>query len=1026
MKLGSIIRKDFLQLFFVVLSFTLMVLVSYHYVSGIVEKQIFSNAEETLNTAEVTIRSDLREAEVTLYHTSLLVEQWLDHGDSVENIKSYVALLNRALGDDDEDMPEDGDENSFTLDNLISGIAWLPPDTPVAQYNDWYRAAEAAGDGIGFTFPYIDTVTGKQVISLAMNLKGERGENYGIAALNLDFSRLSNYIEDFQANEGGYGMLCDEYLNFIVHPFAEFRNKTMDDTDPGYAKIAKELRSDPSQVNTQRMVDKYGTHMVLIFRQLFNGWFFGIAIPVAAYYHNVDQMALVLSGLGLAFMIILSLILIQLSLSKARSEEENMEKSSFLARMSHEIRTPMNSILGMAELIQRKAVSSEIQEYIEIIHQSGDNLLAIINDILDFSKIESGRLQIQNREYYIASVINDMINMIRPRVAEKSLDFFVNIDGNIPAQLFGDDMRLRQILTNLLSNAVKYTRKGFISLNVAMEPADSETLKLIFAIEDSGIGIKPEDTKKLFSEFARMDSKANQNIEGTGLGLAITRALCQAMGGNVSVTSEYGKGSVFRAVVAQDFSNKKPVVWVIDAEKKRVLFYDWRPQYVQSMENTLRGLGVNYTCAAVFQEFLYNLEHEQYDFAFISSKYAMDCIYALGKRDTPVQLVIMVEPGEISVYREVISIMMPVYSITMANVLNNSPEGNMSQDIKLKIQFTAPDARVLIVDDISTNLRVAKELMAPYNMNIHTCLSGSEAVNLAKNNYYDIIFMDHMMPGMDGIEATSFIRALDSGDGYYQKLPVVALTANALSGQREMFLQQGISDFLAKPIDVQKLNDILEKWLPPEKRVESVQRVIQAGQKQDKSVAFDIAGVDVTLGLSNCGGGTAVYLNILADFCKDAEARLGQITDALNKRDTKLYITLVHALKGAARSIGAVETGEKASWLEKAAAPGDLAALKDKTTDLQENVRVLINNIRATVERYEAEDGREHIDASSLRLDELKKALTDMDIEAVNRMLLDYAGLALDNRTKNMIAEVEQHILMFEYDKAIEKINALF
>jgi len=1024
MKLGAIIRKDFLQLFFVILSFTLMVLVSYHYVSGIVEKQIFSNAEETLNTAEVTIRSDLREAEVTLFHTGLLVEKWLDQGESVEKVKSYMALLNSALDTGAGVTPESESDSDNLQDRLVSSVAWLPSPPSTPQYDSWYRAAEDAGGGIGFTFPYIDTDTGKQLITLAMNLKGKQGEDRGLVALNLDFTQLSGYIEGFHANEGGYGMLCDEYLSFLVHPFAEYRNKTMDDTDPGYAKTAKQLRGAPSQVTTQMMVDKYGTHMVLIFRQLFNGWFFGIAIPVATYYQNVDQMALVLSGLGVAFMLILGFILIQLSLSKARSEEENMEKSSFLARMSHEIRTPMNSILGMAELIQRKAASSEIQEYIEIIHQSGDNLLAIINDILDFSKIESGRLQVQNREYYLASVMNDMINMIRPRVAEKSLDFFVNVDSNIPAQLFGDDMRIRQILTNLLSNAVKYTRRGFISLNVTMENAGSETLKLIFAVEDSGIGIKPEDTKKLFGEFARLDSKTNQNIEGTGLGLAITRALCQAMGGNVTVTSEYGKGSVFRAAVSQNFSNKKPVAWVIDAEKKRVLFYDWRPQYVQSMETTLKGLGVPFTCAAVFHDFLDDLEHQQYDFAFISSKYAMDCIYALGKRDSPVQLVIMVEPGEISVYQEVISIIMPVYSITMANVLNNSPEGAMSHDNKIKIKFTAPDAKVLIVDDISTNLRVAKELMAPYKMNIHTCLSGSEAVNLAKNNYYDIIFMDHMMPGMDGIEATSFIRGFESGDGYFQKLPVVALTANALSGQREFFLQQGISDFLAKPIDIQKLNDILEKWLPPEKRQEPAQSAVQAGQKQENTEIGDIPGVEVSLGINNCGGAAAVYLNILADFCKDAESRLGQITEALNARDTRLYITLVHALKGAARSIGAVETGEKASWLEKAAAPGDLAALKDKTTDLQENVRALINNIRATVARYEAEDGREHIGASSLRLDELKKALAEMDIEAVNKMLLDYAGLALDMRTKNMIAEVEQHILMFEYDKAIEKINA--
>ena len=1024
MKLGKVIRKDFLQLFFVVLSFTLMVVVSYHYVSGIVERQMFFNAQESLNTAELTIRSHLREVEVALFHTGLLINKLVEDGQSTEEIKTYLSMLTNTLSADPSRVSGLMDIYGYVLDNYISGVNWDPPEDYVPQHQNWYKAAKEAKGRIGFTSPYRDEYSGKIIISLSETLKGGHGEDEGILALDMDFSIISDYIKSLHADDGGYGMLADENYVMIVHPFDEYLDKAMDETNQGRRITVQQLREHPERISIQKIVNRSGVQMVLIFKRLFNGWNLGMAIPVAAFYRDVDQMALTLSGLGLAFMIILSFILIQLSLSKARSEEENMEKSSFLARMSHEIRTPMNSILGMAELIQRKAISSEVLEYIEIVHQSGQNLLAIINDILDFSKIESGRLQIQNRNYYIASVLNDMVNMIRPQVAEKSLDFFVNVDSNIPAQLYGDDMRLRQILTNLLSNAVKYTRKGFISMKVEMERLDSTAIKLICSVSDSGIGIKPDDQKKLFNEFARLDSKANQGIEGTGLGLAITRALCRAMGGDVMLSSEYGKGSVFRTVIIQEFESDKPVALVANADKKRVLFYDWRPEYVQSIADTLKSLGISYNCSSVFHAFLNDLEYGKYDYAFISSKYAMDCIYALGKRDTPLELVIMVEPGEISVYREVTSVLMPVYSITMANILNNITEGVLAQDTNLKIQFTAPSAKVLIVDDISTNLRVAKELMSPYNMNVHTCLSGSEAVELAKNNFYDLIFMDHMMPGMDGIEATSFIRGLESGDGYFQKLPIIALTANAVSGQREIFLQQGINDFLAKPIDIHKLNDILERWLPPEKRVETLQP--QPGIKQEMRKAVSIPGVDVALGISNCGGGFAVYLNILGDFCKDAEARLVQITDAITTRDVKLYITLVHALKGAARSIGAIETGEKASWLEKAAAAGDLAAIKDKTTDLQENVRALINNVKAALEQYEAEDSRERIDVSALRLDDLKKALAEMDIEAVNKMLLDYAGLSLDPGIKDMIAEVEQHILMFDYDKAIEKIDELF
>jgi CheY-like chemotaxis protein len=360
----------------------------------------------------------------------------------------------------------------------------------------------------------------------------------------------------------------------------------------------------------------------------------------------------------------------------------------------------------------------------------------------------------------------------------------------------------------------------------------------------------------------------------------------------------------------------------------------------------------------------------------------------------------------------------------MANILNEVADGVMLPKAKLGIQFTAPHAKILIVDDISTNLRVAKELMAPYNMNVHTCTSGSEALELLKTNYYDIVFMDHMMPGMDGIETTALIRCQESESGYYQSLPIIALTANVLADQRDMFLAKGINDFLAKPIDLRKLNEILEKWLPKEKRKDL--SLPQVKKTPEKTEIFTIPGVDVTVGLRNSGSTNAVYLNILEDFCKDAEARLAQISETLANNDIKLYVTLVHALKGAARSIGAVETGEKASWLEKAGAAGDHAAILNKTSDFQDTVRALINNIRAAMIQYDAEDKREKSDRSSLQLDALKTALAEMDIEAVNRMLLEYAKLPLDVETKNIISEVEQYILMFEYEKATEKIDELF
>jgi CheY-like chemotaxis protein len=496
------------------------------------------------------------------------------------------------------------------------------------------------------------------------------------------------------------------------------------------------------------------------------------------------------------------------------------------------------------------------------------------------------------------------------------------------------------------------------------------------------------------------------------------------MGGDVTVTSEYGKGSVFWAAINQEYENQNPIACVNDPKNKRVLFFDWRSEYVNSIRNSLDNLGVFYEYFSEFQEFTKQLANGDFNYAFISSKYALDCIDIPATRERPLNLAIMVEPGEISVYREVSSVLLPVYSVTIANVLNNLYGELLYHDKKLSIQFTAPSANILIVDDISTNLRVAKELMATYNMNIQTCLSGPEAVQLVSNNRFDIVFMDHMMPGIDGIEAASLIRSIDSADDYYRKLPIIALTANAISGQREIFLEKGIDDFLAKPIEIRKLDSILEKWLPVEKlcKAEQLNGIDEAQGKDEK---ITIQGIDTEKGQRNCGGNFQVYLEILSDFSNEAENRLAKISEALAEEDIDLYTTLVHALKGAARNIGAIETGEKAAWLERSAAKMPFSEIKNKTGELGENVLALVNNIKSELEKYKAKTGEETEAIPGLRLEILRKALDEMDVEAINRILVTFSSLSLGSEIKAKIAEVENHILLFEYDKAIDKINEM-
>jgi signal transduction histidine kinase/CheY-like chemotaxis protein len=1020
MNLKIIIRENYMQLLFVFMAFSLMVIVSYFFTDGIVARQVSSNVEEVFHTAEAMVRSDLRETEVALINTAFTVQDMLDRGQSPAGIQAYLRGLHRWLS-----LPENSPAGYMNFRGYVQGVfvdalGWEPAEDYDIRSRPWYADALKERGSIVRSEPYENARTGSFIISFSKTLEGSRGEDYGVLSIAVDFSQIAAYIKQLQLAEGGYGVMVDGNLNFIIHPEEDHLKQPMAEYSQGHREITEDLMAGKTEVYAARVVNSQGAQILLFVRQIFTGWYLGIATPVSGYYRTAYIMAAVLSCLGLVFMGILSFFLIRLSMAKLHSDEENKSKSSFLARMSHEIRTPMNSILGMTELLLRKDFSPEINDYLSVINQAGHTLLAIINDILDFSKITSGQFKIEPRIYRLSSLINDTINVIRMRVMEKPLDFLVTVESHIPAHLVGDDLRIRQILINLLNNAIKYTPRGYIALDIRRGAVNGNRLELILSVRDSGIGIKAEDMNLIFSDFTRLGTDKNYHIEGSGLGLAITHTLCQAMGGSITVESEYGRGSTFTAVILQSFEGDEKLAQVKAPEKKRILFFDDRPLVFESIQTSFLDLALSPVCVTGFQVFVTELETGRYDYAFISSRYALDCIHILGKGDSPTQLVVLVELGDMSFYREVKSIMMPVYSLPIANTLNNMSDETIKA-LSHRFGFTAPAAKILIVDDMSSNLRVAKELMAPYKAEVHTCLSGDEAVQLVQENHYDIVFMDHMMPGMDGLEATAAIRALKSPEDYYRKLPIIALTANAVSGQQELFLQRGLNDFIAKPIEVKQLNTVLERWIPEDKKIVTLP---EGTPESGESAGPDIPGIDIAAGLRNVSGSLDVYMDILEEFCRNAEDLAVQIRQAGQEHNHRLFVNSLHALKGVSRSIGALELGDFAESMEKAAGAGDAEIMKQKTPGLLHDITVLTNAIRSalTARQTEPELGG-GTDISPLRLEFLKNAIIALDIDSVNKILVEYLSIPMSSDTKAKVDLIEQHILMFEYDKAVELID---
>jgi signal transduction histidine kinase/CheY-like chemotaxis protein/HPt (histidine-containing phosphotransfer) domain-containing protein len=748
---------------------------------------------------------------------------------------------------------------------------------------------------------------------------------------------------------------------------------------------------------------------------------------------SIDDYKTALTALFLIMLVLIFLIFIVFNvfihrfIRSLRSAMESLRvaskaKSEFLAKMSHEIRTPMNAIIGMSELALRNDASSFVRKEIITIKQAGTNLLSIINDILDFSKIESGKLEIIPANYLFSSLVNDVVSIIRMRVIDSRLRFVVNIDSRIPNALFGDEARIRQALLNVLSNAVKYTKKGFISFSITGKITEEGMVLLTINVADSGIGIKQEDIEKLFGDFVQVDLTANKGVEGTGLGLAITKNLIKAMGGDIRVYSEYGEGSIFTITLPQKINSPEPLATVENPEEKNVLVYERRQIYADSVACNIENLGVSCTRVKNDEELREKLNAKDYSFVFVTYVLLENVKKILSELGSKAQIAVLTGFGSTITDKNLSSLAMPVYSISVAHILNGVSDAfSYNANTYATVMFNAPNAKVLVVDDVSTNLQVAEGLLLPYKMQVDLCLSGAEAIHAVKKNRYDLVFMDHMMPEMDGIEATKRIRELGAE---YLNLPIVALTANAVSGMKEMFLANGFDDFLSKPIDTVKLNAVLEKWIPKE-RQEKARKEIKINEESDSSI--EIYGVDVKKGISMMGGSVKNYLQTLAVFHRDGIRKIEEINKCLETDNYPLYTIHVHALKSASANIGADEISETAKALEMAGKQEDMNFIKLRNAAFLTALQILLDNISAILVANNESKRKKFVDINVLKgkLVKLKEALEAFDLDAIDKLANDLREFTQAAEIGGSVDKILQSTLVGNYEEAVSVIEGV-
>lgn len=614
---------------------------------------------------------------------------------------------------------------------------------------------------------------------------------------------------------------------------------------------------------------------------------------------------------------------------RQRADMANNAKSDFLANMSHEIRTPMNAITGFAELCMRE----RDYKYAADIKAAAKNLIAIINDILDISKIESGKLELVQAVYDTENMLNEVISLVYVQLGGKNgVEFKIDIDQRLPRKMYGDEVRIKQILINLLGNAVKFTKVGQISLSVRELSRVGDNISLIFKVSDTGIGIKQEDISKLFSNFQQVDTKKNREIEGTGLGLSITKSLVDMMNGSVTVESEYGRGSVFTVIIQQKIQDAGLIS--VDAAKT----------------------------AAPAEE---------------SSK----TIYA-------------------------------------------------------------PKAQVLVVDDNKVNLQVTSRILTTYGIKCSLADSGRKAIEMINSRYYDLVFMDHMMPELDGVDTTKIIRR--QGDAYSRELPIIALTANAVSGAREMFLESGLNDFISKPIQLSQLEKVLAKWLPKklvsyinpqndtsyENSLELLGIIEnEEGNSKKEEASEDtliIQGVDVQAGLKLCGGNMNAYTAVLKTFTETAAESIVRIENSAQSRDYKNYTTEVHGLKSSSMAIGAKELSEMARLLEAAGREEDYRKIMSDTPPLIARYTEIVENIGSFLKpendnETPDDSGKPLVNVSMMKtgLEEVLEAIDSLDSPEAIRILdalLEYSfpSAEIANEIENSRRQVDN----FAYEKA--------
>lgn len=723
-------------------------------------------------------------------------------------------------------------------------------------------------------------------------------------------------------------------------------------------------------------------------------------------------------------------------------EETNRRTEDFLTNVSHELRTPINAVTGISAVMLKREEDAEKRKEIASIQEAGQRLFSQIEDILDYTEIDTGKMKVSKEPYVLSSLLNDIITGSQMLTEENAPEVIFDVDAKIPSALVGDARKIKKILRHLIDNAVRFTKKGgvYVRVYTLTKPYG---VNLCMEVSDTGIGIEKEDLEKITEKFFKSDGGKNRRTGGLGLGLPIVYGMVTAMEGFMQVDSNLNDGTTVTVSIPQAVADAAPGMVLENRASLSLACYvrlekyeipKVREYYNEMISHLVTGLDVPLHRVSDLEELkklvsVYRLTHlfagrEEYE----ESRQFLDSL------DQDVEIIVVADErfalpdsGRVKLLNK------PFYSFMIASVLNAEASGDT--EILKEKRMLCPGVKVLVVDDEPMNRRVAEEIFKGYQMQVQTAESGRMAIDLCEREDFDLVFLDHMMPEMDGIETLKRLRKIhtDSGRG----LTVIAFTANAVSGAREMFLKEGFDEFVSKPIEYSEMEHVLRKVLPKSAIIwvdENIENIEKGDKNFEKDSRHEVVQINTKSALAYCKNDMNFYQELLHKFVVDADKKKSEIDHYLKREDYDNYRIVIHALKSTAKMIGADALSELAQELEAAVQNKDIGYVREHHEEMLLEYSRVVDRISETMDdkkndtdkpiaKNEAEiSGDELLE----RLTELKEGLAAFEIDKSEAVISEMSETVyMGKDVGEFLREVRKDVEDYEFREAKKKVEKL-